>query len=124
MTRLQFARCIAWIGGAIACSAPAMAGSITVAPTIQNSVDVQNAQQVQLGYGVDRQEAVLIQGQNQTQVRKGGGRTPSQPQNPRSRDYVPIDDDIVVAPNVQNAVSIQNAQQVQLALPNVRPTRR
>ena len=115
---------MAWIGGAIAFSAPAMAGSITVAPTIQNSVDVQNAQQVQLGYGVDRQEAVLIQGQNQTQVRKGGGRPPSRPQNPRHRDYVPIDDDIVVAPTVQNAVSVQNAQQVQLALPNVRSTRR
>ncbi|MGK7909177.1 MAG: hypothetical protein AB4040_18370 [Synechococcus sp.] len=110
--------------GAIACSSPAMAGKLTVSPTVQNSVNVQNAQQVQLGYGVDRQEAVLIQDQSQTQVRNGRVRSPNQPRGPRHNGETPIEDDIEVTPTVQNAVGVQNGQQVQLALPDIRPARR
>ncbi len=118
MVWLRLVTATAGLGGALAIGAPVMAGSITIAPNIQNSVSVQNAQQFQLGFGVDRQEAVLIQEQGQAQVRNGRPRAPRR-RGPNRRT-IPINKDIVVAPSVQNAVSVQNGQQIQLALPRVR----
>jgi hypothetical protein len=93
---------------------PALAGSLEVAPNIQNQVSVQNAQQIQLGFGVEKQEAVLLQDNSQRQFRVA-------PTTKREvyRRQLPIDKDISVSPNVQNAVGVQNAQQIQLALPEV-----
>jgi hypothetical protein len=88
---------------------PASAGTLEVSPDIQNAVDIQNAQQIQLGFGVDRQEANLVQQQSQAQFR--GQRRPGYQRE------IPLDADIRVNPSVQNAVGVQNGQQIQLALP-------
>ncbi len=96
----------------------ASAGSLEIAPSVQNGVTVQNLQQIQVGFGVERQEAVLIQEQTQVQSRR------STPQQPRYQDQIPLDTDIRISPSIQNAVNVQNAQQLQLALPEVRIPRR
>ncbi len=88
---------------------PASAGTLEVSPDIQNAVDVQNAQQIQLGFGVDRQEANLVQQQSQAQFRAQ--------RRPGYQREIPLDTDIRVNPSVQNAVGVQNGQQIQLALP-------
>jgi hypothetical protein len=89
---------------------PASAGTLEISPDIQNAISIQNAQQIQLGFGVGRQEANLVQQQDQAQFR-----------SERPKGYqreIPLNDDIRVNPSIQNAVSVQNGQQIQLAIPN------
>jgi hypothetical protein len=89
---------------------PASAGTLEINPDIQNAISIQNAQQIQLGFGVDRQEANLVQQQDQTQFHR------ERPQGYQRE--IPLNDDIRVNPSIQNAISVQNAQQIQLAIPN------
>ncbi|WP_156820213.1 hypothetical protein [Synechococcus sp. PCC 7336] len=120
MNRLTLWGMVLAVGSSAIAIAPARAGgNLDISPSVQNAVSVQNAQQIQLGFGVDNQEAILIQEQSQAQTRAGRGRQPSTPQSPRHRRDIPIDRDIRVAPSVQNATNVQNAQQLQFALPGL-----
>lgn len=87
----------------------ARAGSIEVAPSVQTGIGIQNAQQIQLGYGVRQQNGTLIQQQPQYQY--------ISPNNGGYHSSYPGPDDIRVNPNIQTSVGVQNAQQIQLGLP-------
>lgn len=91
----------------------AEAGSIEVSPNVQTAVGVQNAQQIQLGFGVKQQSGTLVQQQPQYQYSQSGrrGNTYSYPGSQNIR----------VSPNVQTGVGVQNGQQIQLALPDLAP---
>ncbi|BAC89532.1 RIP homotypic interaction motif-containing protein [Gloeobacter violaceus] len=95
---------------AVALPGAAWAGTIEVDPSVQTAVGVQNAQQVQLGFGVREQTGTIVQQQPQYQFT-------SRPRRGPTRYNYPGSDDIRVAPGVQTAVGVQNAQQVQLGLP-------
>ncbi|AGY57720.1 hypothetical protein [Gloeobacter kilaueensis] len=90
----------------------AQAGTIDVSPAVQTGIGVQNAQQIQLGFGVRNQAGTIVQQQPQFQYI---GR-PSRPE--RSYSY-PGRDDIRVSPAVQTGIGVQNAQQIQLGLPDI-----
>jgi len=91
---------------------PVWAGEIQVSPNIQTAVGVQNAQQIQVGFGVRAQNGTIVQQQPQFQYI-------APPTRERSYRY-PGNTDIRVNPNVQTGVGVQNAQQIQVGLPNLR----
>ncbi len=87
----------------------AQAGTIEVNPSVQTGIGIQNAQQIQLGYGVRQQNGTLTQQQPQYQY--------ISPSRSSSRYNYPGQTDIRVNPNVQTGIGVQNAQQIQLGLP-------
>lgn len=97
------------LGLVVALGGVAQAGTIEVSPSVQTGIGVQNAQQIQLGYGVRQQSGTLIQQQPQYQY--------ISPARGGSRYSYPGQTDIRVNPNVQTGIGVQNAQQIQLGLP-------
>jgi hypothetical protein len=87
----------------------AQAGTIEVSPSVQTGIGIQNAQQIQLGYGVRQQSGTLTQQQPQYQY--------ISPNSGGYRYNYPGQTDIRVNPNVQTGIGVQNAQQIQLGLP-------
>lgn len=105
----MFRSCIGGLGLVLALSGIAQAGTIEVSPSVQTGIGVQNAQQIQLGYGVRQQSGTLTQQQPQYQY--------ISPARSASRYNYPGQMDIRVNPNVQTGIGVQNAQQIQLGLP-------
>ncbi len=90
----------------------AQAGTIEVSPSVQTGIGVQNAQQIQMGFGVKQQSGTLIQQQPQYQYIAPSRRGSS------SYSY-PGNDNIRVNPAVQTGIGVQNGQQIQLGLPDI-----